>query len=70
MWTIHLTLSGDWGVGKEREQMNLLEVLSQNNDRFAYGLDELERYISPPNLNSRKDILRPDKKMVIKYGSL
>ena len=58
-----------WKIGaalKERDQLNVLKVLSDNNDRFAYTIEEVERYTGPPieiKLNSSKDIFRPPHKL-------
>ena len=46
--------------------MKVLEVLDDNNDRFAYKIEELERYTGPPmeiKINSVKDIFRPPHKL-------
>lgn len=54
------------GVLKDRDQLDVLRVLFGNNDRFAYGLEELERYSGTPmeiNLNGQKCILRPPHKL-------
>ena len=58
-----------WKIGaalKERDQLNVLKVLSDNNDRFAFTIEEVERYTGPPmeiKLNSQKDIFRPPHKL-------
>ena len=57
-----------WKIGggrKERDQLDVLKLLSDNNDRFAYNIKELERYTGPPmeiKLNSQKDLFRPPHK--------
>ena len=51
---------------KERDQLKVLQMLANNNDRFAYKVEELERYTSPPmeiKLNSSKYIFRPPHKL-------
>ena len=51
---------------KERDQLNVLKVLSDNNDRFAYTIEEVDRYTGPPmeiKLNSQKYIFRPPHKL-------
>ena len=58
-----------WKIGpnlKERDQLQVLKVLTDNNDRFAYKIEELERYTGPPmeiKLNSHEDIFRPPHKL-------
>ena len=58
-----------WKLGeglKERDQLDVLRVLEENNDRFAYNLDYLEQYTGPPmeiRLNNSKDIFRPPHKL-------
>ena len=58
-----------WKIGeglKERDQLEVLKTLSNNNDRFAYSIEELERYTGPPmeiNVNTQKDIFRPPHKL-------
>ena len=58
-----------WKIGKgltERDQLDVLKTLSENNDRFAYSLEDLGRYTGPPmeiNLNTQKDIFRPAHKL-------
>ena len=58
-----------WNVGgalSEKDQLDVLEMLSDNNDRFAYRLEELEQYSGPPmevRLNDDKDIFRPPHKL-------
>ena len=44
----------------------MLRILSENNDRFAYTIEQLSRYTGPAieiNLNSKKDIFRPPHKL-------
>ena len=49
-----------WKIGgglTERDQLDVLKTLSENNDRFAYSLEDLEQYNGPAmevNLNSEK----------------
>ena len=46
--------------------MDVLRVLEENNDRFAYSLEDLEHYTGPPMesiLNDSKDIFRPPHKL-------
>ena len=58
-----------WKIGgglKERDQLQVLKVLKENNDRFACRMDDLERYTEPPmeiNINTKKDIFRPPHKL-------
>ena len=58
-----------WKIGgglTEREQLDVLKTLSDNNDRFAYSLEDLEQYNGPAmevNLNNIKDIFRPPHKL-------
>ena len=43
----------------DRDQLDVLRVLFENNDHFAYNIEELSRYTGPAmeiNLNSQKDI--------------
>ena len=62
-------LKNKWKIGgglEERDQLDVLKVLSENNDRFAYTIEELSRYTGPAmeiNLNSQKDIFRPPHKL-------
>ena len=62
-------LNKKWKIGgslTERDQLDVLRILSANNDRFAYSLEELSRYTGPAmeiNLNSKKDIFRPPHKL-------
>lgn len=54
------------GGAQERDHLDILRVLEENNDRFAYGLDDLEQYTGPPmeiKLNSPKDIFRSPHKL-------
>ena len=40
-------LKNKWKIGgglTERDQLDVLRVLSENNDRFAYTIEELSRY--------------------------
>ena len=44
----------------------MLKIQSDNNDRFAYAIEEVKRYTGPPmeiKLNSQKDIFRPPHKL-------
>ena len=65
----HNPIKPKWKVGgglTERDQLDVLRVLSENNDRFAYQIDSLERYTGPPmeiHLNTDKDIFRPPHKL-------
>ena len=58
-----------WKIGgglTERDQLDVLKTLSDNNYRFAYSLEDLEQYNGPAmevNLNSEKDIFRPPHKL-------
>ena len=39
-----------WKIGgglTERDQLDVLKVLSENNDRFAYTIEEISRYQGP-----------------------
>ena len=50
----------------ERDQLKVLKILSENNDRFAYSLEELSQYTGPPmeiKINSQKEIFRPPHKL-------
>ena len=50
----------------EQDQLDVLRVLFENNDRFAYTIEELSRYTGPAmeiNLNSQKYIFRPQHKL-------
>lgn len=67
---VQSTITKDkWKIGAsltERDQLDVLRVLSENNDRFAYSMEELSRYTGPPmeiHLNSAKDIFRPPHKL-------
>ena len=65
----HHPIKPKWKVGgglTERDQLDVLRVLSENNDRFAYQIDALERYTGPPmeiHLNTDNDIFRPPHKL-------
>ena len=54
-----LSTKSKWKIGaalKERDQLNVLKILSDNNDRFAYTIEEVGRYTGPPmeiKLNSQ-----------------
>ena len=51
---------------KERDQLNVLKVLSDNNDRFAYTIEEVDIYTGPLmeiKPNSQKGIFRPPHKL-------
>ena len=40
-----------WKIGgglQERDQLNVLRVSTENNDCFAYKIEELKRYTGPP----------------------
>ena len=58
-----------WKLGgglTERDQLDVLKLLSDNNDRFAYSLEDLEQYTGPAmeiHLNNDKDIFRPPHKL-------
>ena len=58
-----------WKLGPkltERGQLEVLQVLTDNNDRFAYVIEELERYTGPPmeiKINTVKYIFRPPHKL-------
>ena len=58
-----------WKLGPkltEQDQLKVLQVLADNNDRFAYKIEELERYTGPPmeiKINTDKDIFRPPHKL-------
>lgn len=50
----------------KRDQLDVLTVLSNNNDRFAYTIEDLSRYTGPAmeiKLNSSKYIFRPPHKL-------
>ena len=50
----------------ERDQLDVRRVFSENNDRFAYSMEELSRYTGPPmeiHLNSQNDIFGPTHKL-------
>ena len=50
----------------ECDQLKVLQVLADNDYRFAYMIEELERYTGPPTeikINSVKDIFRPPHKL-------
>ena len=50
----------------EKDKLRVLKILSENNDRFAYSLEELSQYTEPPmeiKTNSQKDIFRPPHKL-------
>ena len=55
-------LKDKWKIGadlKERDQLDVLRILSENNDRFACTIEELSCYTGPAmeiKLNSQKDI--------------
>ena len=59
----------NWKVGAkltERDQLDVLKVLSENNDRFAYSIEELSLYTGPPmeiHINSKKNIFRPPHRL-------
>ena len=65
----HQPIKPKWKVGgglKERDQLEVLKMLTENNDRFAYHIDSLERYTGPPmeiKLNTVKEIFRPPHKL-------
>ena len=58
-----------WKLGgslSERDQLDVLKQISDNNDRFAYSLEDLEQYNGPSmevQLNDDKDIFRPPHKL-------
>ena len=58
-----------WKMGgalSERDQFDVLKNLSDNNDRFAYCLEDLDQYNGPSmevHLNDDKDIFRPPHKL-------
>ena len=58
-----------WKIGAgltERDQLDVLRLLSENNDRFAYSMEELSRYTGPAmevHLNSQREIFRPPHKL-------
>ena len=58
-----------WKMGgalSERDQLDVLKNISDNNDRFAYNLEDLEEYSGPLmeiQLNDDKDIFRPPHKL-------
>ena len=58
-----------WNIGgglTERDQLDVLKILSDNNDRFAYSFEDLEQHKGPTmevNLNSEKYIFRPPHKL-------
>ena len=60
-------LMNKWEIGvilAERNQLDVLRVLFENNDRFAYSIEELSRYKGSAmkiNLNSQIDIFRPTR---------
>ena len=62
-------LRDKWKIGPgltERNQLDVLRTLSENNDHFAYTIEELSRYTRLAmeiKLNSRKDIFRPPHKL-------
>ena len=53
-----------WNLGGallERDKLDVLKILSDNNDGFAYSLEDLEQYSGPSmevQLNDDKDIFR------------
>ena len=59
--------SGSLGGGlKERDHLDVLRVLEENNDRFAYNFDDLEQYTGLPmqiRLNNSKESFRPPHKL-------
>ena len=67
-----VTPAPNWKIGgglTERDQLNVLLTLKQNNDRFAYSLEDLDQYTGPPmevRLNTDKDIFRPPHKLADK----
>ena len=56
-----------WKLGLKLTEIDQLKVLlTDNSDRFAYKIEELERYTGPPmeiKINSTKDIFRPPHKL-------
>ena len=58
-----------WKMGgalSERDQLDVLKNNSDNNDRFAYSLEDLEEYSGPKmeiQLNGNKDIFCPPHKL-------
>ena len=58
-----------WKIGedlRERDQLDVLKTLSENNDRFAYSIEDLGLYTGPQmeiHVNSQKDIFRPPHKL-------
>ena len=58
-----------WKLGPkltERDQLRVLQVLEDNNDRFAYKIEGLGRYTGPPmeiKINTKDDIFRPPHKL-------
>ena len=62
-------IKNKWKIGAgltERDQLDVLRVLSENNDRFAYTIEEISRYQGPAmeiNQISQKQIFRPPHKL-------
>ena len=58
-----------WKLGgalSEKDQLDVLKYISDNNDRFAYALEDLEQYNGPSMevpLNDSKYIFRPPHKL-------
>lgn len=63
-----------WGGGlKEKDQLDVLNVLKENNDRFSFSIEQLDAYNGPPmeiHLNSTKDVLDRPINLARKNGNL